>query len=71
MKKLGITYDMKRHVENGTEEVAETYIELPISDYNADKVLKKGTSHMLEGTIDRICMLQGYFFDGIRRIEEI
>ena len=73
MKKIGVTYVMKKLPKNGNGivETAESYIELRISDYNAQKALKDGTSHMLEGAIDRICMLQGYFFNGIQKVEEV
>lgn len=72
MKYLGITYGMKRYPDGkGIEETVESYIELPISEKNAECILKNGTSHMLEGTIDRICMLQDYYLDRIKKVEEM
>ena len=72
MKYLGITYGMKRYPDSkGIEETAESYIELPISDENAERILKGRTSAMLEGIIDRICMLQRYYLDSIKKIEEV
>lgn len=73
MKKIGVTYSMKKIPESGSGivETAESYIELPVSDKNAVRIIENGTSHMLEGTIDRICMLQGYYIEKIRKVEEV
>lgn len=72
MKKIGVTYSMKRYPQgSGIEETAESYIELPVSAKNADRIINHGTSHMLEGTIDRICMLQNYYLDRIEKVVEV
>ena len=73
MKKIGVTYRMKKYPASGSgiEETAESYIELPVSVKNADRIINHGTSHMLEGTIDRICMLQNYYLDRIEKVEEV
>lgn len=72
MKKLGITYVMKRYCAGeSTEETAESYIELPASDGIAQKALEAQHSNVVVAIIDRVCALQGYVFRCIQKIEEV
>lgn len=73
MKKIGVTYRMKKYPASGSgiEETAESYIELPVSVKNAERILQQGTPHVLEGVMDRICMLQNYYLDRIEKVEEV
>ncbi len=72
MKHLGITYGMERRSDiSGAEESVESYIELPITDEKAKKILNGERSNELRRAIDQICVLQGYYICGIKKIEEV
>ena len=71
MKRICIVFGMRRELPDGATETAEDCATLLMSKYFAERLLTGKTSNLVSTTLENIAMLRGFFFDGIKQVEEV